>query len=316
MIAATASEAVPTVSIVLATCNRLSLLRLAVDSVLAQTYTAWELIIADDGSEQATRDYLRELHSSRVQVFWLEHCGNPGTVRNAALARARGTYVAFMDSDDLWMPTKLERQIAALRAAPGRRWSYTAYDCIDGNGDALAIRWAPHDGEIFGSLLRAEAMVALPTVMAERALLHETGGFDPDQLQAEDIDLWLRMALRSDVLVLDRVLTRVRFHQDHYCRGGTWGLSWLRRLYEKIERLAPDAPRRALARRARTWNAARLMRAHAAAHDWRSLAAIARDSWDISWRSLYWWRSLAMAMARLLMPDRWLRGTRRIGQTA
>lgn len=307
----------PTVSIVLATYNRLEWLHHAIDSVLAQTFTDWEFIIADDGSDEATRAYLHSVDAPpRIRVLWLAHCGNPGVVRNAALALARGRYVAFIDSDDLWLPEKLERQLAAMRATPRSRWSYTAYDCVDERGADIAIRWKPHDGAIFAPLLRIEAMMALPTVVAERALLSAAGGFDPAQRQAEDYELWLRLILRADVLLVDEVLARVRRHRSHYSRGGVWGLTWVRRMYEKIELLVPDEAHRRVVRRARTHNAARLMRAHAGDHDWRSVAAVARDSWRFSWHDAFWWRCLSIASVRMVVPDSWVRAARRMGQAA
>ena len=303
----------PTVSIVLATYNRLALLRLTIASLLAQTLTDWELVIADDGSDEATRRYLRTLVTdARIRVLWLEHCGTPAVVRNAALAQARGQYVAFADSDDLWLPEKLALQVAAMCAAPGSRWSYTAYDCIDEHGERLPFQAQPQVGDLFESLLRIEAVVALPTVLAERSLLEEVGGFDPEQEQAEDIDLWLRLVLRADVVGLGSVLTRARFHHDHYCRGGVWNLYWLRYMYEKAEALVTDDARRRLVRSARTQNAVRLMRAHAAVHDWRAVAAVVRATWNFSWRVSSWWRGLSTASVRLLMPDQCLRTARRV----
>src|ERR1700734_971226 len=107
----------PLVSIILPTFDRLRFLRPAVDSVLAQSFTDWELVIADDGSGADTRQYLRTLErDARITLIWLTHSGTPAIVRNAALGRAGGEYVAFMDSDDLWTPVKLERQLKALRA--------------------------------------------------------------------------------------------------------------------------------------------------------------------------------------------------------
>jgi glycosyltransferase involved in cell wall biosynthesis len=302
---------VPAVSIVLATRDRLALLRLTIDSVLAQTFTDWELVIADDGSAAETRSYLLSIEAApRIRVIWLDHCGNPGAVRNVALAGARGRFVAFLDSDDLWMPDKLARQLQALRAAPGFRWSYTGYECIDAQGDPLAISWQPHPDGIVESLLRLEAMIALPTVMAERSLLIEAGGFDVEQRQAEDHELWLRLGLRSEVLLVPEALTRVRFHPDHYCRGGVWGLDWLRRMYEKIETLAPKEVRHTV-RRARTRNAARLMRAHAASRDWRALVDVASRTIGFSWRAPAWWSGLFKACVKLLVPRSWFHAARR-----
>jgi glycosyltransferase involved in cell wall biosynthesis len=299
------------VSIVLATCNRLALLRLTIDSVLAQTFTDWELVIADDGSVAETRSYLLSIEAApRIRVVWLDHCGNPGAVRNAALAAASGRYVAFLDSDDLWLPGKLARQLEALREVPGFRWSYTAYESIDARGAPLTISWKPHAGGIVEALLRQDAMIALPTVMAERSLLIEAGGFDVEQRQAEDHELWLRVGLRSEVLLVRDALTRVRFHPDHYCRGGVWGLDWLRRMYEKIETLAPEEVRRTV-RLARTRNAARLMRAHAASRDWRALVDVACRTIGFSWHAPAWWYGILVAGVKLLVPRGWFRAARR-----
>jgi len=127
----------PTVSIILPTFNRLKYLRPAVESVFSQTFQDWELILADDGSDDGTRAYLRTLsESSRIKLILLPHTGNPGRVRNAALREAKGDYIAFLDSDDLWLPPKLETQIKALRDSP-RRWSYTAFDRIDEFGNQV-----------------------------------------------------------------------------------------------------------------------------------------------------------------------------------
>src|SRR5262245_55647877 len=98
----------PVVSIVLPAFNRLVYLRAAVASVFKQSFTDWELIIGDDGSDEDTRAYLGTLDQPpRVKVLWLAHTGNPAVVRNAALLEAKGEFVAFIDSDDEWLPDKL-----------------------------------------------------------------------------------------------------------------------------------------------------------------------------------------------------------------
>lgn len=125
----------PDVSIVLPTFNRLACLRETVESVFSQTMQNWELIVADDGSEEDTIDYLDPLESDeRVRLLRLEHSGNPGTARNAAIAAARAPYLAFLDSDDLWEPRKPDRQLAALRSERDCRWSYTAFTIVDCDG--------------------------------------------------------------------------------------------------------------------------------------------------------------------------------------
>src|SRR5690242_9472787 len=100
------SSSSPTISVVLPTYNRAALLRQAIASVLGQTYDDWELIIADDGSDAATRDELSALRDSRVRCVFLERSGNPARARNAGVEAARGAWIAFFDSDDLWFPRK------------------------------------------------------------------------------------------------------------------------------------------------------------------------------------------------------------------
>jgi glycosyltransferase involved in cell wall biosynthesis len=85
----------PNVSIILPTFNRAKFLRLAIESVFAQTYTDWELIIVDDGSAEETRAYLRSIATPQVVTIWLQHSGNPSQVRNAAISVASGRYLAF-----------------------------------------------------------------------------------------------------------------------------------------------------------------------------------------------------------------------------
>src|SRR6185436_8218686 len=114
------------VSVVVPTFDRLEYVGPTLESVFAQTWNDWELIIADDGSGDELRSYLRTLQNRpRVKVVWLAHRGIPTAVRNAAIQEATGRYVAFLDSDDLWAPRKLQLQIAQLAARPECRWSYT-----------------------------------------------------------------------------------------------------------------------------------------------------------------------------------------------
>jgi glycosyltransferase involved in cell wall biosynthesis len=289
----------PMVSIVLPVYGRLRYLRQSIESVFVQDFTDWELIIADDGSDDETRDYLRSIgQRPGVRVLWLAHTGNPGSVRNAALAEARGCYIAFLDSDDYWLPGKLTRQLAAMRTDGKRRWSYTAYECVDEAGRPIEMRWVPYSGAIFDQILTMDAYVAMPTVLAERALVEEAGRFDPGQVQHGDYELWLRLVMRSDVLLVDEPLARVRNHQQHYTRGGTWALRWKRRMFEKVQGLVSDPQRSRTVRAARAANAAQLVRAHAAAGERAEAARVMVQSLAYSWWRLRWWGSVAISVIR------------------
>src|SRR3954465_5067207 len=115
------------VSVLLPTFNRAHYLPDAVHSVLRQTETRWELIVADDGSTDETNAYLATLSDPRIRILRLDHVGHPGEVRNRALALCRAPWVAFLDSDDWWEPGKLATQLAALAAHPEHEWSFTSF---------------------------------------------------------------------------------------------------------------------------------------------------------------------------------------------
>jgi len=297
----------PAVSIILPTYNRRRWLELAVASVFAQTFTDWELIVADDGSDDETRAYLLGLESARnVRIRRLAHSGNPSRVRNAALRDARGKYAAFLDSDDVWSARKLETQVAALQSNPGCRWSYTSCERIDADGRLLAAAFQPttpvRSGAVFEALLAHEAWAAMPTVVAERALIEEIGGFDEEQPYGEFHDFCLRLALRSDVTAVTDVLCSVRAHDDHYSANRTAALAAWIRLYEKFCVLAPTARARACSERMRRRAALDLAARQGAERDVRAVWRTLRAGRVLSWRIPHLWCRSALALLRSLVP--------------
>jgi len=296
----------PTVSIILPTFDRPRFLRLAIESVYAQTYADWEMIIADDGSSEETRAYLRSVTVPRVRTIWLQHCGNPSRVRNAAIAAANGHYLAFLDSDDIWAPAKLEKQIAALRDRTERRWSYTACDRIDENGCSLVNErlrtLVLQEGWIFEPLLKLEISIAMPTVVAERDLVRELGGFDEDQRFGEFHDLCLRLAMKSEVTAIREPLCSVRAHGEHYSGDRIAAhTSWMR-LYEKMAALAPSARLRSLCVRMRAETSLNLARLQNDKGDYRAVWATVRSALPFSWRDSRWWRGALKEVARPAVP--------------
>jgi glycosyltransferase involved in cell wall biosynthesis len=207
-----------TVSVILPTYNRLGLLRQAVESVLHQSYEDWELIVADDGSTDGTREYLDGMRDPRVRSIALEHTGNRSRVRNAAIALARGEWIAFLDSDDLWLPDKLRRQLEQIGANPTSTWSCTDVAFIDAHGEGVARpdgkSYRAHSGWILEHLLTFAASATTPTLLVHQSLLREIGGFDEQLLLREDYDLVLRLAARGEIHAMTDVLTLVRQHPD------------------------------------------------------------------------------------------------------
>lgn len=295
-----------TISVVLPTFNRLEYLRSSVDSVFAQTFEAWELIIADDGSDEETKTYLQSLERlPRVKLIWLPHTGNLSAVRNAGLREARGEYVAFLDSDDLWRPSKLERQIEALRKSPGRGWCYTGYVRIDGAGDVRdypgTAPWAPHRGAIVDQLLRLEAAVATAAVLVERRLLAEVGGFDEELFIFEHYDLWLRLAFRSEVELIDEPLTCLRSHEQHYSKVGIPMLAGRRQLLRKFHGRVEDPRLHRMIGRLCGQMTLDLANLHAETNRTEALRTLLAGAAHAS-GNLHWWTGASRVLCKLALP--------------
>lgn len=212
------SEPRPLVSVIIPTFNRLKYLKEAVASVFAQTYAHWELIVVDDGSTDDTLSYVSTLDDPRVRLVCETHSGNPARMRNVGVAHARGEYVAFLDSDDLWEPDKLGVQLEYLHASTGCRWCYTQFTMMDEAGKEIPMRtggpWRPYSGFILRELVTNKAAITIISVVAERSLFDEIGVFDEDNgiVLREDYDLLLRMAARAKTVAVPQVLCRARDH--------------------------------------------------------------------------------------------------------
>ena len=300
--------ALPTVSIVMPTFNRLRFLPSTVQSILEQSMEDWELIVADDGSDEDVLDYLETLETDpRVRVLRLAHSGNPGVARNAGIAAARASLVAFMDSDDLWEPSKLERQLVAMRAEPQCRWSYTAFRIVDSEGTLLASEryrtWTPYGGQIFAETVRTSASIRTPSVVASTELLREAGAFDEAIDCSVDYDLWMRLALRSPVCVVDEPLVRVRRHSENLRREVAAPYLARDHYLQKLARQVAGAER-TLLEEERSRNALQMADAILAAGDrWRSVTAL-RRSIAFSWTYPRWWYGSMKALARACIAPR------------
>jgi glycosyltransferase involved in cell wall biosynthesis len=245
----------PLVSIILPTYNRLVLLRETLASARAQTFTDWELLVVDDGSTDGTAEYLDALsrEDPRVRRIAMPHAANLGLLRNTAQARARGRWVAFLDSDDTWRPDNLQRHVEAHAADPAARWSYSRCELMVAEGNSLPPErfapWRPVSGWVYEALLAHQVLLAIPTLFAERALLEEVGGSDETLRYCEDYDLELRLAARAPCLALDEPLARIRQH------AGSWGRARLEvdeyfiRVYRKHAALRPGREAERICRR-------------------------------------------------------------------
>lgn len=297
----------PRVSVILPSFNRLEFLRTAVDSVLAQSLSDWELIVIDDGSAVPVPVYLDSIASlARVRVLRRAHRGNPAAVRNAGIREARGDYVAFLDSDDLWAAHKLSAQLEALGRS-GLRWGYTAFRHIDAAAAPLVRSryqaWRPTVYRTLEGVVRLDAMIPLPSVIVERALLESVGGFDERLRYYEDYDLWFRLALQGEADVLATPLVSIRRHDQHYSDvDQALTRENLDQLFATMLAQLEDENLRGIVRRQRAVNSGRLAGVHASAHDARGMLRALRQSFAHSKVQPLWWAGAARALARCLLP--------------
>lgn len=297
----------PTVSIVMPTFNRLQFLPAALDSVFAQTFTDWELIVADDGSDEATRDYLRKIAARpQVTVLWLAHSGRPALATNVAIGATRGEYVAFLDSDDIWVPEKLARQIASLRYHERCGWSYTRFMTVDSSGRITNPRppgtYPARGGWIRESLLDGRTVIAQPSVLVSRALLEELGAFDEGLRMCYDDDLWFRLSARSEVDAVDEPLTLIRRHASH---SGSDVIAWEDRLrvFERLLSKQAGEPCEALVRSRRAAMSAGLARSQAASGRRMQALTTVLASVPRSWLHRSWWPDALRATVRACAPE-------------
>lgn len=249
----------PRVSVVVPTYNRGGLLVEAVESALAQTFGDLEVLVVDDGSDDGSADAVAELRDPRVVVLTLGHSGIPAVARNAALARARGEYVAFLDSDDVWHPDKLSHQVPVLddHAAVGLVCSNARV--IGENGDEIRTLYLRPEqgasGNVLGALLEVN-FVIVSSALARRKLVEETGCFtqDPTLRGVEDYDLWLRLGSVAEIAFLPEPLLDYREHGGGLRLGVPRATYWnsLLGALDNLQRFrADDGSRGALLRRRR-----------------------------------------------------------------
>ena len=282
----------PIVTVVIPTFNRLALLREAVESVKAQTYDDWELLVVDDGSTDQTAEYVQAEQDQRIDLIRSVHCGIVGAVRNLGVSQARGRFVAFLDSDDLWKPTKLERQIAALKSR-GAQWSYTGYELVDESGRSLKqfVAAQPKEATILNQLLTTEASAAVGSVMVTKDLIDSCGGFsaEPALQCREDHDLVLRLASAAHPSVVSEVLLAVREHRGRTTHSVSDPFLRTATVYERFMERGGDKKSMRIARRLmarHVTSSARLDLGHGQVED---AVMKLRNTIRPGWCSARWW---------------------------
>ncbi len=205
------------VSVIIPTYNRARMLQKAVDSVLNQAFKDFELIVIDDGSTDETLKILKD-YQDRLKSVTIPH-GGVSAARNRGIEEAGGDFIAFLDSDDYWLPEKLAVQTDFFRRNPEARICQTDETWYrHGKRVNPGKRHQKSSGDIFYQSLRL-CLVSPSTVMIRRDLFNDVGLFDESLPACEDYDLWLRISARFPVYLIGQSLTvKTGGHSDQLSR--------------------------------------------------------------------------------------------------
>jgi ADP-heptose:LPS heptosyltransferase/glycosyltransferase involved in cell wall biosynthesis len=222
------------------TYNRAAFIGETIGSILAQTYGNWELIIIDDGSDDDTEEVISRFKDQRIQFFKAGRIAINGKIKNIGLKKTNGQLIAFIDSDDLWSETKLEKQVAALQEYPEAGFSLTGGFNFTSINQPIDFFYKQREGlrygDIFISIFKSEISTTTPSLIFRKQCLDVVGGFDETK-PFSDIDFILKLASHFKAVILYEPLLYRRLHQandsgENWVKGYQQGVSMIR-VYKK-----------------------------------------------------------------------------------
>ena len=211
----------PSVSVIMNVRNGASTLREALDSVMAQTFADWELIVWDDRSTDASAAIVAEYRDPRVRYFLSAEDTSLGKARSLAIRQASGEWLAFLDQDDVWLPTKLEKQMALADEGVGLIYGRTVRFYPNGRerdyDQAHEFQLLP-EGDIFIELFTKSCFIAMSSAMFRRSAVEEIGGIADDIQIIPDYYLYTAVARRYRARAVQEVVCRYRMHAANTSR--------------------------------------------------------------------------------------------------
>ena len=213
----------PKVSVIIPTYNRSNFLHSAIKSVLNQTFEDFEVIVVDDASTDNTRQVLDKFDDKRI--CYIRHKENKGgsAARNTGIKRSKGEFIAFLDDDDLWMPSKLEKQLDLINKNLEIGAVYTGAYKINESDKIIMCNYPSLRGNIFPDILKKNYVGSCSAVLIRKECIDRIGLFDENLPAGQDFDLWIRLAKNyqfdyvNEPLVIHRIHKK-RITTDHYGR--------------------------------------------------------------------------------------------------
>ena len=206
----------PTVSVTICCYNGEKYISSTLQSVFSQTYKNWEIVLINDGSTDSTEKIIQEYIRQGFPItYYYQPNSGLGAARNKSVELARGQFIAILDQDDIWYPTKLEKQVPLIENCIEVGFIYSDSDIIDENDNIKSYGTMIgefYEGNVFIPMLKHEFFPSWPTVIIRKELIHNVGGFR-NYSGAEDFDLLLKISFDSSVLVVKNSLAAYRIHK-------------------------------------------------------------------------------------------------------
>lgn len=206
----------PKVSVIIPTYNRADFIKESILSVLNQNFKDFEIIVVDDGSRDNTQKIIESIKDQRI-IYIYQHSKGRSAARNKAIEVARGKYLAFLDSDDLFLQGKIKKQVEFLEKNLDYGMVYTSALNINGKGEIMDVDYkATKSGNIYKDIaFYVPLVITLPTVMVRKDIVASLHGFDEKMRRFEDTDMWRRVAKRCRIYAMEEHLTKIRAHQGN-----------------------------------------------------------------------------------------------------
>ena len=217
----------PEVSVIIPTYNSDQFLEKALQSVFNQTFTDYEIIVVDDGSIDQTRQVIAN-YRDKINYIYQEN-GGPSKARNRGIRASSAPYIAFLDADDMWLPSKLEQQIAIFHQRP--ELGMVSTNAFSFNDRGIIRRSHKRQRLLVGNVARNIFLydgVGTPTVMVRKKVFDRVGYFDEELLLAEDDNMWVRIAAQFEVEIIEEPLVKIRDHPGRITRNRE-------KLYEMVQ---------------------------------------------------------------------------------
>jgi glycosyltransferase involved in cell wall biosynthesis len=213
------------ISVVIPTYNRYEFLKRALESVYAQTYKPYEVIVVDDGSTDNTSSIQKDFLD--IKYIYQKNSG-VSSARNTGIKNCASEWIAFLDSDDEWLPDKLKEQVAFHKNNPDILMSYTDETWIrDAKEIKMPKKFKKFGGEIFEQCL-SHCIIAPSSVLLHKKLFDDVGLFDEELEVCEDYDLWLRIAIKHKIGLVDKKLITKYAGHENQLSFKHWGMDRFR----------------------------------------------------------------------------------------